>query len=290
MDHPDLFQEKAKGWDADDKHRALSPQGTELRTVSKNAGPHLTVLVSLTRGGAIRARNLATHMPDAHVLIPRKFRGLFDGLDNEIESYDGPLRIRIGTLFSRYDRIVFFLSLGTVVRLVAPHLDSKYRDPAVVSIDDAGRFVIPVLSGHVGGANDLARQLAEILGATPVITTASDVNRTLSVDILGRELGWRVVASPATITRVSAHVVNGEPVAFVQEIGSRAWWPGDTPLPSNIHLFECMEDVDPDGFEAVLWVTSRGMDETLQQRLSGRVVVYRPQEWQEPAGSTRKNP
>ena len=247
-------------------------------------------MVALTRGGAIRARNLATHMLDAHVLVAEKFRGLFDGLGNEIESYDGPLRERMAQIFSSYDRIVFFLSLGAVVRLIAPHLDSKYRDPAVVAVDDAGRFVIPVLSGHVGGANDLARQLAELLDATPVITTASDINQTLSVDILGRELGWRVVASPATITGVSAHVVNGEPVAFVQETGSLAWWPGDTPLPSNIHLFERMEDVDPDGFEAVLWVTSREMDETLQRRLSGRVVVYRPQEWKEPAGSTGKNP
>nr|VFJ75721.1 MAG: cobalt-precorrin 5A hydrolase [Candidatus Kentron sp. FW] len=248
------------------------------------------VLVSITRNGSLLARDLASRMPDTHVLVAGKFRGLMEGLGNEIEFYDGPLREQVARLFSGYKRIVFFLSLGAVVRLIAPHLDSKYRDPAVVVIDDAGRFVIPVLSGHVGRANDLARQLADMLDATPVITTASDVNQTLSVDILGRELGWRVVASPATITRVSAHVVNGEPVAFVQEAGSLAWWPGDTPLPSNIHLFERMEDVDSDGFEAVLWVTSREMDETLQRRLSGRVVVYRPQKWQEPAGSTGKNP
>lgn len=199
-----------------------------------------------------------------------------DGLGNEIESYHGPLRARVGTLFARYDRIAFFLSLGAVARLIAPHLISKYRDPAVVVIDDAGRFVIPVISGHVGGANAWARELAKMLDATAVITTASDVNNTLSVDILGRELGWRVEASKGNITRASAHVVNGEPVAFVQEAGSREWWPREMPLPSNIHQFERMEEVDLERFEAVLWVTDREIDAALTRGISERLVVYRP--------------
>nr|VFK03482.1 MAG: cobalt-precorrin 5A hydrolase [Candidatus Kentron sp. H]VFK04345.1 MAG: cobalt-precorrin 5A hydrolase [Candidatus Kentron sp. H]VFK07463.1 MAG: cobalt-precorrin 5A hydrolase [Candidatus Kentron sp. H] len=239
------------------------------------ASPRL-VLVALTRNGALRARQLASRMPRATVMVAGKFRATMDDLTNRVEAYRGPLRGRIAGLFARYDGIVFFLSLGAVVRMIAPHLTSKYRDPAVVAVDDAGQFVIPVVSGHVGGANELARELARWLGATAVVTTASDVNETLSVDILGRELGWRVEASKTTLTRVSAQVVNGEPIAFVREAGSRDWWPTDMPLPGNIRLFERMEDVPLDRFGAVLWVTHRAVDESLARQLSGRLVVYRP--------------
>nr|VFK15496.1 MAG: Cobalamin synthesis G N-terminal [Candidatus Kentron sp. LPFa]VFK30750.1 MAG: Cobalamin synthesis G N-terminal [Candidatus Kentron sp. LPFa] len=130
--------------------------------------------------------------------------------------------------------------------------------------------------GTWGGANAWARELAKMLDATAVITTASDVNNTLSVDILGRELGWRVEASKGNITRASAHVVNGEPVAFAQEAGSREWWPREMPLPSNIHLFQRMEEVDLERFEAVLWVTEREIDTALTRGISERLVVYRP--------------
>jgi len=215
-------------------------------------------------------------MPETCVLVAEKFQASMAGLGNEVASYRGPLRARMGALFSRYDRIVFFLSLGAVVRLIAPHLVSKYQDPAVLAVDDAGRFVIPVVSGHVGGANAFAGEVAELLGAVPVITTASDVNETLSVDILGRALGWRVVANRDTITCVSAHVVNGEPVAIVQEAGSRDWWPRDTPLPPNIRLFARREEVDPNRFAALLWVTDNPREEALPRQWAGRVVVYRP--------------
>jgi len=70
---------------------------------------------------------------------------------------------------------VFFVSLGAVVRLIAPFLKSKDEDPGVTVVDDAGQYAIPVLSGHVGGANAMAEQVAALLGAAPVLTTASDV-------------------------------------------------------------------------------------------------------------------
>jgi len=128
----------------------------------------------------------------------------------------------------------------------------------------------------VGGANACAEQVAALLGATPVLTTASDVGKTIPVDILGRELGWKVEAPKLNITRVSAHVVNGEPIAFVQEAGSPHWWTRPTPLPASIHRFERFEDVDLARFKAVLWVTRRAIDDTLWQQLNERLVVYRP--------------
>ncbi len=183
---------------------------------------------------------------------------------------------QIGGFFEAYDQIIFLVSLGAVVRLIAPHLKSKEEDPGVLVIDDAAEFVIPVLSGHVGGANAYAEKIAAFLQATPVVTTASDVGKTIPVNILGRELGWQVEAPKINITRVSADVVNQLPIAFVQEVGSQAWWTRSTPLPANIHLFQRFEDVDISQYRSILWVTRREIESAIWQQLAERLVVYRP--------------
>ncbi len=85
--------------------------------------------------------------------------------------YAGKVGDQVPALFAAFDGIVAIVSLGAVVRLIAPHLKNKETDPAVVVIDEAGRFVIPVLSGHLGGANQLAGHLATALGAQAVLTT-----------------------------------------------------------------------------------------------------------------------
>ncbi len=192
--------------------------------------------------------------------------------------YPGALKDQIGALFATYDQIVFFVSLGAVIRLIAPHLQSKHQDPGVLVVDEAGRFVIPALSGHVGGANAFAERLAGLLGATAVLTTASDVGQTLAVDLLGRELGWRLEAPKINVTRVSAQVVNGEPIALIQEAGRRDWWRRATPPPANIQVFARFEDIDPEAFRGLLWVTRRAISPDLWQRFTERLVVYRPPE------------
>ena len=237
--------------------------------------PRLAI-VAITKHGAQQAADLAARLPQAHVVCSEKFAPAFAGLANPVRAYTGALRDEIAALFEGYDQLVFFVSLGAVVRLIAPHLKSKDEDPGVTVVDDAGRFVIPVLSGHVGGANACAEEVAALLGATPVVTTASDVGKTIPVDILGRELGWRVEAPKLNVTRVSAHVVNGEPIAFVQEAGSPHWWTRPTPLPENIHRFSRFEDVDLERFRAVLWVTRRDIGADTWERLHERLVVYRP--------------
>ena len=134
----------------------------------------------------------------------------------------------------------------------------------------------------MGGANAYAEKLAGLLGAPAVLTTASDVGKTIPVDILGRELGWQVEAPKINITRVSAHVVNEEPVALVQECGARHWWTRPTPLPANIHLFDRFEAVERDKFAALLWITRRDISAELWHELEERLVVYRPPEGQQP--------
>lgn len=233
-------------------------------------------LVAITKHGAAQAARLAAELPDADICAAAKFAGAFAGLPNRLRAYEGAMREEIGPLFAAYDQIVFFVSLGAVVRLIAPHLRSKDEDPGVIVVDDAGQYVIPVLSGHVGGANEWSERVAALLGAAPVLTTASDVGRTIPVDILGRHLGWRVEAPKINVTRVSAHVVNGEPVAFVQEAGSPDWWTRPTPLPDNIHRFDRFADVPLDRYAALLWVTHAEVSAERWDALHERLVVYRP--------------
>ncbi|MFK5915211.1 MAG: cobalamin biosynthesis central domain-containing protein [Woeseiaceae bacterium] len=246
-----------------------------MSEINHDVTPNIA-LVAITKHGANRVSELAEKIPEAEVIVSEKFAALMSNVPNKVNVYTGALRAQIAPLFESYDQIVFFISLGAVVRLIAPHLKSKDEDPGVLIVDDAAQFVIPVLSGHVGGANAYAEQVAALIDATAVVTTASDVGKTISVDILGRELGWKVEAPKINITRVSAHVVNEEPVAFVQEAGSKDWWTRPTALPKNIHLFNSFSDVDLEKFKAILWVTHKDIDEDQWQQLEERLVVYRP--------------
>ncbi|OEZ61286.1 cobalamin biosynthesis central domain-containing protein [Duganella sp. HH105] len=233
-------------------------------------------LVAITKHGAAQAARLAADLPEADICTSAKFAAVFAEASNTVRAYDGALRDEIGPLFAGYDQIIFFVSLGAVVRLIAPHLRSKDEDPGIIVVDDAGQYVIPVLSGHVGGANEWSERVADLLGAAPVLTTASDVGRTIPVDILGRHLGWKVEAPKINITRVSAHVVNGEPIAFVQEAGSPDWWTRPTPVPDNIHRFARFDDVPLDRYAALLWVTHADVTAERWDALTERLVVYRP--------------
>ena len=244
----------------------MTQQPTDIRVV----------LVAITKHGATQTANLARLLPAASVCVADKFLPLMAGLPNTVRAYSGAFKDEIATLLSEFDQVVFFVSLGAVVRLIAPHLKSKDEDPGVLVVDDAAQFVIPVLSGHVGGANAMAEQVAALLGATAVLTTASDVGKTIPVDILGRELGWTVEAPKLNITRVSAHVVNGEPIAVVQEAGSPDWWTRPTPLPATIHKFQRFEEVDLAHFKAVLWITHAVVTPERWAQLNERLVVYRP--------------
>ena len=239
-------------------------------------------VVSITKHGIALAGKVVAALPGAQLFCPEKFRAEGEAAAPGVTNcYEGKVGDQVPALFAAFDGIVAIVSLGAVVRLIAPHLKNKEVDPAVVVIDEAGKFVIPMLSGHLGGANGLAGHLATALGAQAVLTTASDARETIGVDILGRELGWKYQASHDEIVRCSAAMVNDEPVALVQEAGARDWWANHAngrkgPLPANVTLFERLEEVDLDRFAAVLWIAEREMPAELAARLAGRRVVYRP--------------
>jgi cobalt-precorrin 5A hydrolase len=119
----------------------------------------------------------------------------------------------VGETFYRYDALVFIMATGIVVRMIAPYIVHKTQDPAVVVLDEQAKHVISLLSGHLGGANALALQLAEILGADPVITTATDVNGKTAVDVLAQELTMRIIPVEH-IKNINAGIVQGDAIAF----------------------------------------------------------------------------
>lgn len=126
----------------------------------------------------------------------------------------------LGILFSEYDALCCVMALGIVIRLLGPLCHHKSQDPAVLVVDESGQFVISALSGHLGGANALARELARAIEATPVITTASDVQGKLAVDELSRQLGWRLEPLE-NLVAVNSALVNGIhlPVVIPEPIG-----------------------------------------------------------------------
>ena len=119
-----------------------------------------------------------------------------------------PFQEFYGKLFQAHSALIFVGSVGIAVREIAPHVRSKATDPAVISLDELGKFVIPILSGHIGGANALAARLADALGATPVITTATDINHRFSVDTWATCHGC-AISSLSAAKQVSAAVLEG---------------------------------------------------------------------------------
>lgn len=114
-----------------------------------------------------------------------------------------------GERFSSAETLVFVGSCGIAVRKIAPFVHDKRTDPAVICVDELGTFVIPLLSGHIGGANAIARHIAERLHATAVITTATDINRKFSVDTWATEHGC-AISSMKLAKAVSAAILEGD--------------------------------------------------------------------------------
>ena len=166
---------------------------------------------AVTAKGARLAVELAQALPEMQVEVYAKHA---EPEEREaclpLESLATTVRLR----FADCDGLVFFMALGIVVRMVGPLLADKRQDPAVVAVDDGGNFAISVLSGHIGGANELTQQVADVLGATPIITTATDVAGAAAVDVLAVKLGLKLEPF-GQMKYINAALAAGKPVAFL---------------------------------------------------------------------------
>lgn len=138
-----------------------------------------------------------------------------------VQFYQGSLKSHIASLWDKYSAFIFSLATGAVVRIIAPLLADKYRDPAVIVIDENGNFVISLCGGHQGKADQITQALAVEMGATPVLTGASAGLGLVGVDMLGVPFGW--VRGNGNWIGVSAAVARGEAVEVIQEVGSILW-------------------------------------------------------------------
>ncbi|RRQ89114.1 precorrin-3B C(17)-methyltransferase [Streptomyces griseofuscus] len=183
-------------------------------------------LISATAAGAAARDRLAAAWPD------------------RTRVYEGPVGEAVRSAFSECEQLVCFLATGATVRLLAPLLAGKAADPGVVCVDEGGRFAVSLVGGHGGGANELAREVGELLGADPVVTTATDAVGLAGLDTLGLPCEGAVAA-------VSRALLDGEPVALAAELA----WPLP-PLPVSpqgsytIRLTD--KDVEPGPREVLL--------------------------------------
>ena len=182
------------------------------------------------------------------------------GVWNDARLYEERPKEALRRACQECDEIVVFLATGAAVRLLAPLLGDKRQDPGVVSVDDAGRFAVALCGGHGGGANDLAGQVAETLGATPVVTTASDSLDVPALDTLGKKTGFELEKG-SDVAAVGAALVSGEPVHLVSE---RRWPLG--PLPENVASAGPSEVSEA----PLIFISDRLVD------VPGPKVVYRP--------------
>jgi cobalt-precorrin 5A hydrolase / cobalt-factor III methyltransferase / precorrin-3B C17-methyltransferase len=195
-------------------------------------------LIAATENGRRNAAHLAESRDDARI-------------------YEGRPREALHRAWEECDAVVLFLATGAAVRLVAPLLRDKRTDPGVVAVDDAGLFAVALCGGHDGGANGLAARVAASLGATPVVTTASDALGLPALDSFGKNLGLRLEEG-SDLAAVGAALVSGERVRLVSD---RRLPLG--PLPEDV--------VRADGLEPpLLFISDRTVD------VPRPAVVYRP--------------
>ena len=237
-----------------------------------DVSPTQTAIVAVSRPGAALARQLAPSIAEATLYLERRTGGNSSARNEAHRYYDLPLRPVIQDLFSRHGALVVFLPVGAAVRLLAPVLGSKRQDPAVVCVDDAGRYAVSVLSGHLGGADALAHRVAESIGAQAIVTSASDALDVTAIDLVGRDVGWRIEATPTDLTRAAAAVVNGDPVALWIDSEAGVSWPDGTPLSASIFSVTCLSDAQDRRYVAALIVSDRLFD--LQTGCP--LITYRP--------------
>jgi len=166
---------------------------------------------AITAQGVHLAFKITAKLADADMYIPS---GLKFQPNNKIYSsilYFNVLSIRLSEVFNQYNGHILIMSTGIVVRIIAPLIQHKTKDPAVVVIDEKGLHAISLLSGHIGGANELALKIAEITAAEPVITTATDINNIPAIDLLAIQKGL-IIENPEAIKNVSMAFLNKEKI------------------------------------------------------------------------------
>ena len=164
-------------------------------------------------------------------------------------------------VFHESSSLVFIGAMGICVRSIAPFAEDKHTDPAVVCIDSTGKYVIPVLSGHIGGANDLSKELANLLGAEAIITTQSDNANLWALDTLGKKYDWTLIAKDSNAT--ISTFVNGKPTALLLDIRDKGTDYLERTVPSHVSIFYSFEAIPQQDYELLMIVSPQQYDTSI---------------------------
>ena len=220
-------------------------------------------IIAITGNGARIGADLHRGIPQSRLFVIEKHA------KSDAHPFSGGVQVLMDRLWPDYDGFVFIMATGIVVRTIAPLLQAKDRDPAVVVVDDAGRFAVSLLSGHIGGANALARSCAELTGGTAVITTATDANHLPSFDMLAKESGW-LIENLSRVKALNALLLEGEEIAVVDPTErTREYFAGK----GKLSYFEDADRAIASGAGGLLLVTNRELPPSLDLE---RTLVLRP--------------
>jgi len=237
-------------------------------TASGASSPDMRIaVIAITRNGARLGQRLREGLSGAELHVSRRYAGQ---AGPECRSFDpASLKDLVASLWQGVDGFVFIMASGIVVRMIAPHLKSKQSDPAVVVMDDAGKFAISLLSGHLGGANELAGRCAFISGARPVITTATDANDLPSFDMLAKEQGW-AIEDVSRVKLLNSLLLDDEEIAVVDYCGqTRCHFQGR----GKLTYYETFAKAMAGAAKGFLFVTNRHLP---PQTLPPNLLILRP--------------
>ena len=203
-------------------------------------------IILVSEGGLPTARLISHELGDAPVFTTHTLEGC-----QTFPSYAQFMAAH----FREYDLFVFIGAMGICIRSIAPFIKDKYTDPAILCVDSTGRFVISVLSGHIGGANDWARRVAAITGGEAVVTTQSDNTGLWALDTLARRFDWRTAASHAEMNNMISLFVGNQPTALLLDVKDRGTDYLERTLPGHVSVFYRFEDIRPEAFRLIIAVT-----------------------------------
>ncbi|MDY6005706.1 MAG: precorrin-4 C(11)-methyltransferase [Parabacteroides sp.] len=208
----------------------------------------MKVIILLNETALPLAHQIQQVWTDATLVCKKRVSGC-----QTISSYADFLTAALPTL----EGVVFIGAMGICVRSIVPLIQDKHQDPPVVCIDSTGRYVIPVLSGHVGGANELSRRLATALGGEAIITTQSDNCGLWSLDLLGKRWGWQTDATPDQLNQAIFRFVEQRPTALLMEVRDAGTDWLERHLPAHVRCFYQWDAIPWEEFELLIAVTYR---------------------------------
>lgn len=224
-------------------------------------------VIAITRGGTRLGQRLCESIAGIELYVSSRYAGQAGSGCHRFEPDE--LKTLIASLWKKYDGLVLIMATGIVVRMIAPLLESKETDPAVVVMDDAGGYAVSLLSGHLGGANELAERCALASGARSVITTATDANDLPSFDMLAREQGW-VIDDIRRVKILNTLLLDNEEIAVVDPTGqTRSWLHGR----GRVTFYETCAEAAGSAARGFLFVTNRTLP---PQTTPERLLILRP--------------